>query len=103
MASAAVVVRGGPGGCPVVHGFNPMDRSQIDDPGPLTAIARREAPVFFSEPFGMYVVTRHEDVARIMGDMRLFAGLSLMELEVPKHARDILPQGFLGRRPGMLA
>jgi cytochrome P450 len=103
MASADVVSPAGPGGCPVLQGFNPMDREQVDDPGPLMTIARREAPVFFSPEFGFYVVTRHEDVAHIMSDMRLFAGLSLTELEVPERARDVLPQGFLGRRAGMLA
>jgi cytochrome P450 len=103
MAAADVVTQTGPGGCPVLHGFNPMDRTQIDDPGQRTAIARREAPVFFSPAFGCYVVTRHEDVARIMGDMRLFAGLSLTEQQVPSRAADVLPQGFLGRRAGMLA
>ena len=59
--------------------------------------------MFFSPAFGCYVVTRHEDVARIMGDMRLFAGLSLTEQQVPSRAADVLPQGFLGRRAGMLA
>lgn len=103
MASPDVVVAAGPGGCPVLHGFNPMDREQIDDPGPLMAVARREAPVFYSPEFGCYVVTRHVDVARIMGDMRLFAGLSLTEQQVPERAKDVLPQGFLGRRAGMLA
>jgi cytochrome P450 len=103
MASADVIAPSGPGGCPVLHGFDPMDREQIDDPGPLTAIARRDAPVFFSPEFGCYVVTRHDDVARIMGDMRLFRGLSLTEQEVPARARDALPKGFLGRRAGMLA
>ena len=48
-------------------------------------------------------MTRHADVARIMSDMRLFRGLSLTELEVPERAADVLPQGFLGRRAGMLA
>jgi cytochrome P450 len=87
----------------VLHGFDPMDPGQIDEPGPLMAVARREAPVFFAPAFGMYVVTRHEDVVRVMGDMRLFRGLSLTELDVPETARDVLPQGFLGRRAGMLA
>ena len=103
MASADVVSPAGPGGCPVVDGFDPMNPGQIDDPGPLTAIARREAPVFFAPAFDCYVVTRHADVARIMSDMRLFRGLSLTELEVPERAAHVLPQGFLGRRAGMLA
>ena len=103
MASADVVSPAGPGGRPVVHGFDPMNPGQIDDPGPLTAIARREAPVFFAPAFDCYVVTRHADVARIMSDMRLFRGLSLTELEVPERAAHVLPQGFLGRRAGMLA
>jgi cytochrome P450 len=101
--STEVITRSGPAGCPVVHGFNPMDPAQIDDPGPLTRIARHEAPVFFSPEFGMYVVTRHEDVARIMGDMRLFAGLSLTEFEPPQQVAHVVPNGFLGRQPGMLA
>src|SRR5215212_4873686 len=88
---------------PGVARFQPDGSRPDRRPGPLTAIARREARVFFSPAFGCYVVTRHEDVARIMGDMRLFAGLSLTEQQVPSRAADVLPQGFLGRRAGMLA
>ena len=50
MASADVVSPAGPGGCPVVHGFDPMDPGQIDDPGPLTAIARQRGTASSSRP-----------------------------------------------------
>jgi hypothetical protein len=36
----------------VLDGFNPLDPARLDDPGPLTAIARRQAPVFVSPSAG---------------------------------------------------
>jgi cytochrome P450 len=87
----------------VLHGFDPMDPGQIADPGPLTALARREAPVFFSPEFGMYVVSRHEDVSRIMSAYGLFVGPAMTAYEPPDEVAAILPNGFLGRQPGMLA
>jgi len=93
----------GPSGCPVLHGFDPLSPAQVEDPGPLTAVARREAPVFFDPDLDMYVVTRHEDVVSILHDYSLFAGLPMTAYEPPAAVAELLPAGFIGRQPGMLA
>lgn len=87
-------------GCPVAHGFAPLDPDQCDDPGVYATLARREAPVFYDPELDMYVVTRHEDVKRIFTDYETFRGIGLSEHEVPERARDVLPQGFLPQQPG---
>src|SRR6266508_405268 len=98
--AAEAVTRSGPAGCPVLHGFDPMEREQVDDPATLTAIARTEAPVFFSPELEMYVVTRHADVSRVMAEPRTFVGLSLTEREPPAQVAHLLPNGFIGRQQG---
>ena len=97
------IARSGPGGCPVLHDFRPLEPEQVEDPGPLLAVARREAPVFFAPEFDMYVVTRHEDARRVLAEYGTFVGIGLSEHEVPERARDVLPEGFLPHQPGMKA
>jgi cytochrome P450 len=100
---APEIRRDGPGGCPVLHGFRPLEPEQVDDPAELLALARREAPVFFAPEFGMYVVTRHEDARRALADHETFVGIGLSEHAVPEAARDALPNGFLPQQPGWRA
>lgn len=87
----------------MLHGFRPIDAEQCDDPGPLTALARREAPVFYAPELEMYVVTRHEDVKRVFAEYETFAGIGLSEHAVPEEARDVLPNGFLPQQAGFRA
>ena len=42
--------------------YDPFDMS---DPFPFYEYARREAPVFWNEEIGCWVVTRHEDVKTV--------------------------------------
>lgn len=42
------------------------------DPFPALAIARKEAPVFFSEQLQAYVVTRYEDAVKIFAEPQVF-------------------------------
>jgi cytochrome P450 len=100
---APEIRRDGPGGCPVLHGFRPLEPEQVDDPGELLALARHEAPVFFAPEFDMYVVTRHEDARRALADHETFVGIGLSEHAVPEAARDVLPNGFLPQQPGWRA
>ncbi|HEX6020422.1 MAG TPA: cytochrome P450 [Solirubrobacter sp.] len=53
-----------------MEGFRPYD---IADPFPFYARARAEAPVFFSEELGYYVVSRYEDILAIFKDPATFS------------------------------
>jgi cytochrome P450 len=57
--------------CPVP--FNPLVPPHLEDPYPVYAQAREEAPVFFSPIHGAWVVTRYEDVLAILRDPRRFS------------------------------
>ena len=61
-----------PAACTVRHmeGFRPYD---IADPFPFYARARAEAPVFFSDELGYYVVSRYEDIQAIFKDPATFS------------------------------
>jgi cytochrome P450 len=61
-------------GCPahsqVADAFDPFD---IADPFDFYARARAEAPVFFSEQLGYWVVSRYEDIQAIFKDPKTFS------------------------------
>ena len=60
------------GACTVRHmeGFRPYD---IADPFPFYARARAEAPVFFSDELGYWVVSRYDDIQAIFKDPATFS------------------------------
>lgn len=87
--------------------FNPTDPDFLANPYPTYARLRAEAPIFFYEPWGKWIVTRHEDISTLLRDRRLGRVLenvkvrtnpghaafddiqdgSLLELEPPDHTR----------------
>jgi cytochrome P450 len=89
------VTSDGPGGCPVLHGFEPFEPAQVKDPSAVMAFARREAPVFFHPGLGAYIVTKHADVARVFVDQKTFTQLPFINRPVPEELRELLPDGFV--------
>ncbi|HYR80427.1 MAG TPA: cytochrome P450 [Candidatus Dormibacteraeota bacterium] len=69
---------------PLFEPFRPFSKEQLADPYPVLAQARAEKPVFYSEEFDLWVVTRYEDVNRIYGDPILYSNASVLE---PRMAR----------------
>ncbi len=65
-----------PAGCPVPHGdkahhgYEPFDQN---DPFPAYAELRAEAPVFFDERIGYWVVTRYDDIKAVFEDWQTFS------------------------------
>lgn len=72
-------------GCPFHHGepstgglraqavsdaFSPFD---LSDPFPFYRLAREEAPIFFSEELGYWVVTRYDDIKAVFNDWATFS------------------------------
>ncbi|MGY6496718.1 MAG: cytochrome P450 [Microcella sp.] len=70
---------GATGGCPVdhsaiaaadYHGYEPFD---MTDPFPAYAKLRENAPVYFDERVGYWVVTRYADVKAVFADWETFS------------------------------
>jgi cytochrome P450 len=68
----------------------------LDDPRPFYARARKEEPVFFSEAFSVWVVTRHDDVAAVARDPVRFssAGAISMNPALPPEVLAELAKGY---------
>ena len=68
--------------CPhasVSAAFMPLSSEQCDDPYPMFARARKEAPVFFSPDLQMWVVSRYDDVASILKDAQRFSSAGMFQ------------------------
>lgn len=70
-------------GCPVLEGYNPMTPDELRDPYPSLKRARAEAPVFFSPEFGMWSVTRQEDVLAVLRDEDAFSAARALAVPPP--------------------
>ena len=53
--------------------YDPMDPAIQQDPFPAYAALRREAPVYRHEKSGVYYVSRHETVRRVLTDTETFS------------------------------
>lgn len=77
--STTAAAPSGAGGCPVdhaaladagYHGYEPFD---MTDPFPAYAKLRENAPVYFDERIGYWVVTRYADVKAVFADWETFS------------------------------
>jgi cytochrome P450 len=81
-------------GCPHLAGYAPLSDEQLTDPFPVWKHAQDTCPVFFAPEFGVWTVTRYEDVVRILEDPETFAnGGTLGGHRVPAKYRDEFPDG----------
>ena len=73
------------GACPVFHGatFDPFDETYQADPVDALRWAREKEPVFFSEEFGHWVVTRYDDVKAVFRDAASFSPANALEKVTP--------------------
>lgn len=81
--------------CPI-H-FDPLAPDQRRDPFPVLARARREAPVFYAEAFGFWVVTRYEDVLAVLKDEETFSSVDALRsssAELPAEVDAVLAEGW---------
>ena len=77
--------------------FDPLSPAQRDSPYRIYAEARERAPVFFAERFGFWVVTRHEDVLRVLKDGRTFSSrdaLTSSHVDLPAEVQAVLDEGW---------
>ena len=71
---------------PLLVEFNPLSADFFADPYPTYRRLRGEAPVYFSERYGFYALSRYADVLRASRDWQTFSsahGLRLDQLQDP--------------------
>jgi cytochrome P450 len=86
-------VANGSGGCPVLHGYDPLAAEELRDPFPSYARARGKAPVFYNEKYGFWEVTRRDDVLAIVRDTEHFSNKIAIPMPLPpEHMRERMPR-----------
>ncbi|MFC4906235.1 cytochrome P450 [Actinomadura gamaensis] len=98
--------------------YSPYDYAVHEDPYPLYARLREEAPLYRNEELGFWALSRHEDVAKAFRDFATFSSsngvslepsawgphahrtMSFLALDPPKHTRmrALVSKGFTPRR-----
>jgi cytochrome P450 len=76
--------------------WNPLLPEQMADPYPLYARARREAPVFYSAQFDVWVVTRYADIVSIIRDTGRFSSHNSLfaRAEPLPEVQEVLREGY---------
>ncbi|TDD31874.1 cytochrome P450 [Actinomadura sp. KC06] len=76
--------------------FNRLEPPFLDDPYPLYARARREAPVFHSPEFGLWFVTRYDDAWAVLKDTARFSSRFLMRTpaDAPPAVGEVLREAY---------
>jgi cytochrome P450 len=85
-----------PASVPVCPHFNPLDPAQHADPYPVYAELRRNAPVFYSPQYDMWVVTRYADVSAVLKQHELFSSVGSLQTnrEMPPRVAAVLETGL---------
>ena len=66
--------------CPIHERFDALD---LQDPFPILAEARTEAPIFYNEDIGYWIVTRYEDIKAIFREHEIFTAENTITPIVP--------------------
>jgi cytochrome P450 len=82
--------------CPHLESYDPARDAEIVYPFATWAAARQETPVFFSPVLNSYVVTRYEDINRVLVDPETFSSGVMLKpyRERPREVEEILATGF---------
>ena len=90
-----------PGECPFSGAaagidFDPMRPDQRECPFDLYAKARAEMPIFYSERFDLWVVTRYRDIVAILKDPVRFSSAQSLALDsaLPPEVQAVLDTGY---------
>ena len=77
--------------------FDPTLPEQRENPFAVLELARREQPVFYAEKFGLWIVTRHDDVLAVLKDHGSFSSEGALKSsagEYPPAVQEVLADGF---------
>jgi len=64
---------------PVDETFDPLDPDYLADPYPYYARFRKEAPIFYAPKIDFWVVSRYDDIQRIVKDPQTFSNARVQE------------------------
>ena len=80
--------------------YNPLDPAQMENPYPVLAAARHDAPVFFSPLFDSWMVTRYDDIVMVLKDPVRFSSADLLKpkIPLPPEVTAVLDQGMIEAR-----
>ncbi|WP_328459278.1 cytochrome P450/oxidoreductase [Actinoplanes sp. NBC_00393] len=82
--------------CPVAHGFDAMSDDYYTDPSMHFAKVRDEHPVFWYPWLNAWIVTRREDVLKVLGDWTEFSSAgNTASIPVPEKYQHIVPPGLM--------
>jgi cytochrome P450 len=71
--------------------YNPLSPVQMENPYPIYDAIRTETPAYFSPIFGMWVITRFDDVNAVLKDTTRFSSMnSTFATALPQEVLDIL-------------
>ena len=56
--------------CPVAHDYDPLDRRSSGIPTRSSPGMRDEGPVFYLPELDHYIVTRYDDIERVLSTVR---------------------------------
>jgi cytochrome P450 len=80
---------------PRLPAYRPLSPEGLLDPHRHWARARERAPVFFAPDLGGWLVTRREDVLRVLADPATFSSAGNLSMPAPPACvRDRLPHGY---------
>jgi len=82
--------------CPVVNGaaFDPLGDQECRDPMPWLREAQHSAPVFFMPKYGMWCVTRYDDVIAVLRDPATYSSRKTINLDkLPADLLSAFPDG----------
>lgn len=81
---------------PVCPHFNPLAPAQNANPYPLYVELRRDAPVFYSPQYNIWVVTRYDDVIAVLKQPDLFSSVGSLQttLDLPASVEAVLAKGL---------
>jgi cytochrome P450 len=83
-------------GCPVASGYDPLDPAIVFDPHPALRHLREQSPVLYLEDFDHYIVTRYDDVEKILLDRESWSASNASTPLVPvcPAAQAVLNAGY---------
>lgn len=74
---------GAPSGCPINHGWSPLNDDYLAEPYQIASQLRDDAPIFFAEKLGYVVVTRMEDVEEVFMNPDVYASTNVQDPVFP--------------------
>src|SRR3954470_15894075 len=80
---------------PQLEGYDPFAAAHMADPYPDWGRARQECPVFYYPAMKFWMVTRYDDVAEVLRDIRTFSSNVWRVVPRPDEFADRIPANLM--------